>query len=138
MPDALGRPFPDTPSAAGQTAYPIPHICMRSVVRLTASATSALPRWLLLTICIVYASFGLFGRDPWKNEDAAGFGGMWTLANGTAHDWLLPNLVGKYITSAGPLGYWLRRPARHPLRRRAGAGRSAPLVPRARMRLASR
>ncbi|WP_114810770.1 ArnT family glycosyltransferase [Paraburkholderia kururiensis] len=80
---------------------------MKPVVRLTASATSALPRWLLLTICIVYASFGLFGRDPWKNEDAAGFGVMWTMANGTAHDWLLPNLVGKYITSEGPVGYWL-------------------------------
>ena len=80
---------------------------MRPVVRLTASATSALPRWLLLTICIVYASFGLFGRDPWKNEDAAGFGVMWTMANGGAHDWLLPNLVGKYLTENGPLSYWL-------------------------------
>ncbi|MEM5292847.1 glycosyltransferase family 39 protein [Burkholderia sp. JPY481] len=80
---------------------------MRPVVRLTASATSALPRWLLLAICIVYASFGLFGRDPWKNEDAAGFGVMWTMANGGAHDWLLPNLVGKYLTEDGPLGYWL-------------------------------
>ncbi|NML99485.1 glycosyltransferase family 39 protein [Paraburkholderia sp. RP-4-7] len=80
---------------------------MRPVVRLTASATSALPRWLLLTICIVYAFFGLFGRDPWKNEDAAGFGVMWTMANGSAHDWLLPNLVGKYMTEDGPLGYWL-------------------------------
>jgi 4-amino-4-deoxy-L-arabinose transferase-like glycosyltransferase len=77
------------------------------VVRLTASATSALPRWLLLTLCIVYAAFGLFGRDPWKNEDAGGFGVMWTMANGSAHDWLLPNLVGKFITSDGPLGYWL-------------------------------
>ncbi|WP_153100413.1 ArnT family glycosyltransferase [Paraburkholderia hayleyella] len=80
---------------------------MRPVVRLTASATSALPRSLLLTICIVYAAFGLFGRDPWKNEDAAGFGVMWTMARGNAHDWLLPNLVGKYMTSDGPLGYWL-------------------------------
>jgi 4-amino-4-deoxy-L-arabinose transferase-like glycosyltransferase len=80
---------------------------MRSVVRLTASATSALPRWLLLTICVVYASFGLFGRDPWKNEDAAGFGIMWTMANGSLHDWMLPNLVGKYITSDAPLAYWL-------------------------------
>ncbi|MBN3758874.1 glycosyltransferase family 39 protein [Paraburkholderia sp. Tr-20389] len=80
---------------------------MRSVVRLTASATSALPRWMLLTICVVYASFGLFGRDPWKNEDAAGFGVMWTMANGSLHDWLLPNLVGKYMTSDAPLGYWL-------------------------------
>ena len=76
---------------------------MRSVVRLTASATSALPRWLLLTICVVYASFGLFGRDPWKNEDAAGFGVMWTMANGSLHDWMLPNLVGKYITSDAPV-----------------------------------
>ncbi|SAK76668.1 glycosyltransferase [Caballeronia hypogeia] len=80
---------------------------MRSVVRLTASATSALPRWLLLAICITYASFGLFGRDPWKNEDAAGFGVMWTMANGDARDWLLPNLVGKAPTADGPLMYWL-------------------------------
>ena len=80
---------------------------MKPVVRLTASATRALPRWLLLTLCIVYAAFGLFGRDPWKNEDAAGFGVMWTMAQGSWHDWLLPNLVGKYITTDGPLGYWL-------------------------------
>src|SRR6195952_1150444 len=79
---------------------------MRNVVRLTASATSALPRWLLLTICIVYASFGLFGRDPWKNEDAAGVGVMWTLANGSLKDWLLPNLVGKALTADGPFIYW--------------------------------
>ncbi|WP_374992689.1 ArnT family glycosyltransferase, partial [Burkholderia pseudomultivorans] len=80
---------------------------MKPVVRLTASATRALPRWLLLTLCIVYAAFGLFGRDPWKNEDAAGFGVMWTMATGGWHDWLLPNLVGKFITTDGPLGYWL-------------------------------
>lgn len=80
---------------------------MKPVVRLTASATRALPRWLLLTLCFVYAAFGLFGRDPWKNEDAAGFGVMWTMAKGGWHDWLLPNLVGKFITTDGPLGYWL-------------------------------
>lgn len=80
---------------------------MKPVVRLTASATRALPRWLLLTICIVYASFGLFGRDPWKNEDAAGFGVMWTMANGDLRDWLIPNLLGKLITDSGALGYWL-------------------------------
>jgi 4-amino-4-deoxy-L-arabinose transferase-like glycosyltransferase len=80
---------------------------MKTVVRLTASATRALPRWLLLTISIVYAAFGLFGRDPWKNEDAAGFGVMWTMANGGVHDWLLPNLAGKFITDSGPAGYWL-------------------------------
>lgn len=91
----------------GHATHPLPPICMKPVVRLTASATRALPRWLLLTLCIVYAAFGLFGRDPWKNEDAAGFGVMWTMAQGGLHDWLLPNLVGKFITSDGPLGYWL-------------------------------
>jgi 4-amino-4-deoxy-L-arabinose transferase-like glycosyltransferase len=80
---------------------------MRPAVRLTAAATRALPRSLLLTLCVLYAAFGLFGRDPWKNEDAAGFGVMWTMANGNAHDWLLPNLFGKFITDEGPLGYWL-------------------------------
>ena len=80
---------------------------MRTTVRLTASATSALPRWLLFAICIVYAASGLFGRDPWKNEDAAAFGVMWTMANGGWHDWLLPNLVGKVITATGPMPFWL-------------------------------
>src|ERR1700728_4648245 len=79
---------------------------MRPVVRRPAAATSALPRWLLLAICIVYASFGLFGRDPWKNEDAAGFGVMWTMANGSVKDWLLPNVVGKALTADGPFVYW--------------------------------
>jgi 4-amino-4-deoxy-L-arabinose transferase-like glycosyltransferase len=61
---------------------------------------------MLLAICIIYASFGLFGRDPWKNEDAAGFGVMWTMANGSVKDWLLPNLVGKALTADGPFVYW--------------------------------
>lgn len=80
---------------------------IRSVVRLTASATRPLPRAALLAICVVYAAFGLFGRDPWKNEDASGFGMMWTLATGHLHDWLFPNLFGKAITVNGPLAYWL-------------------------------
>jgi 4-amino-4-deoxy-L-arabinose transferase-like glycosyltransferase len=61
---------------------------------------------MLLAICIIYASFGLFGRDPWKNEDAAGFGVMWTMANGSVKDRLLPNLVGKALTADGPFVYW--------------------------------
>jgi 4-amino-4-deoxy-L-arabinose transferase-like glycosyltransferase len=80
---------------------------MHPVVRLSASATRALPRWALFAICVIYAGSGLFGRDPWKNEDAAGFGVMWTMVQGGTHDWLLPNLIGKSITATGPLVYWL-------------------------------
>ncbi|MBU6493278.1 MAG: glycosyltransferase family 39 protein [Burkholderiales bacterium] len=74
--------------------------------RLTASATSALPRSLLFAICVIYVLAGLFGRDPWKNEDAAGFGVMWTMAQGHWHDWLLPNIAGKSVFDSGPLIFW--------------------------------
>lgn len=78
-----------------------------SRIRLTAAATRELPRWLLLAICVIYGLSGLFSRDPWKNEDAAGFGAMWTLATGNAQDWLMPNIVGRPVVQAGPLVFWI-------------------------------
>ena len=79
---------------------------MRSI-RLTAAATSTLPRFVLVLITATYGLLGIFGRDPWKNDDAAGFGAMWTLANGTWQDWLLPHIDGRSEILAGPLPYWL-------------------------------
>ncbi len=78
-----------------------------SPVHLTAAATGALPRYLLLAICIIYGLTGLFGRDPWKNEDAAGFGVMWQLGSGGVQDWLMPNIVGRPFSEDGPLVYWV-------------------------------
>lgn len=78
-----------------------------SPVQLTAAATGALPRVLLLAICVVYGLVGLFGRDPWKNEDAAGFGVMWQLASGGAQDWLMPNIAGRPYSEDGPLVFWI-------------------------------
>ena len=43
---------------------------MRSI-RLTAAATSTLPRFVLVLITAIYGLLGIFGRDPWKNDDAA-------------------------------------------------------------------
>jgi 4-amino-4-deoxy-L-arabinose transferase-like glycosyltransferase len=79
---------------------------MRSI-RLTAAATSTLPRHVLILITAIYGLLGIFGRDPWKNDDAAGFGAMWTLANGSWQDWLLPHIDGRTEILAGPLPYWL-------------------------------
>ena len=79
---------------------------MRSI-RLTAAATSTLPRFVLVLITAIYGFLGIFGRDPWKNDDAAGFGAMWTLANGSWLDWLLPHIDGRTEILAGPLPYWL-------------------------------
>ncbi|PSB91957.1 ArnT family glycosyltransferase [Candidatus Pandoraea novymonadis] len=76
-------------------------------VRITASAARKIPRSLLIAICVIYVIVGLFGRDPWKNEDATGFGVMWTMANGNLTDWLLPNIAGHPIYESGPLILWM-------------------------------
>lgn len=76
-------------------------------VRLPASATHALPRWALFALCLLYILPGLIGRDPWKPDDAAGFGIMWTMANGSLVDWLSPHIVGLPMPYEGPLAFWL-------------------------------
>ncbi len=78
-----------------------------SPARLTASATLKLPRWGIVLMCLLYIVPGLIGRDPWKSEDAAGFGAMWTMAQGSARDWLIPNVAGNPLFDSGPLAYWL-------------------------------
>ncbi len=76
-------------------------------VRLPAAATLALPRWGLVALCLMYILPGIIRRDPWKTEDAAGFGVMWTMAHGTLSDWLAPNIVGLPMTADGPLNFWI-------------------------------
>lgn len=76
-------------------------------VRLPASATLALPRWGLISLCMLYILPGLIRRDPWKNDDAAGFGIMWTMANGGLRDWLSPHIVGLPVPEEGPLAFWI-------------------------------
>lgn len=76
-------------------------------VRLSATATIALPRWGLIALCLLYILPGIVRRDPWKMDDAAGFGIMWTMAHGTLSDWLLPNIVGLPMPSEAPLAYWI-------------------------------
>ena len=76
-------------------------------VRLPASATLALPRWALFALCLLYILPGLVGRDPWKPDDAAGFGIMWTMAHGTLADWLAPNIAGLPMYEEGPLTFWI-------------------------------
>jgi 4-amino-4-deoxy-L-arabinose transferase-like glycosyltransferase len=76
-------------------------------VRLPAAATITLPRWGLVGLCLLYILPGIIRRDPWKTDDAAGFGVMWTMANGTLADWLSPNIVGLPMPNDGPLAFWV-------------------------------
>ncbi len=76
-------------------------------VRLPAAATNALPRWAIFALCLLYILPGLIGRDPWKGDDAASFGIMWTMAHGGLQDWLWPHIVGMPMPEEGPLAFWL-------------------------------
>ncbi|MCM0043686.1 MAG: glycosyltransferase [Burkholderiaceae bacterium] len=76
-------------------------------VRLPAAATHALPRWGLAAMCLLYILPGIIRRDPWKTDDAAGFGIMWTMAHGSLADWLVPNIVGLPMPGEAPLTYWI-------------------------------
>jgi len=76
-------------------------------VRLPASATLALPRWALFALALLYILPGVIGREPWKNDDAASFGIIWTMAHGTWQDWLWPNIAGMSMPEEGPLVFWL-------------------------------
>lgn len=76
-------------------------------VRLPAAATLALPRWGLLALCLLYILPGILRRDPWKTDDAAGFGIMWTMAHGSLADWLSPNIAGMAMPGEAPLAFWI-------------------------------
>ncbi|MDQ6830108.1 MAG: glycosyltransferase family 39 protein, partial [Gemmatimonadota bacterium] len=99
--------FSSPHTTPGSLSHPTGH----SPARLIASDTLKLPRWALIALCLVYILPGLIGRDPWKSEDAAGFGVMWTMATGSGHggfaDWLLPNVAGAPVLESGPLMYWV-------------------------------
>ena len=61
----------------------------------------------MVLLTLIYALAGLFGRDPWKNDDALGIGVMWTMVKGSWIDWLLPHLAGREDIMGPPLPYWL-------------------------------
>lgn len=73
---------------------------------VTQKSVQALPRWALWLLCAAYVLPGVIGRDPWKNDDIASFGQMWSLAQGHA-SWLSPNIGGIAPDAGGLLPYWL-------------------------------
>ena len=74
---------------------------------VTSLEAGRLPRWIPVLLCAVYVVAGLLGRDPWRTDDAAGFGIAHTMALGSAIDWLVPNVHGTPVPETGPLPFWL-------------------------------
>jgi 4-amino-4-deoxy-L-arabinose transferase-like glycosyltransferase len=61
----------------------------------------------MVAITCIYAFSGLFGHDPWKNDDAEGFGTMWNVAHGNLQDFAFPHISGREALVGPPLPYWL-------------------------------
>ncbi|WP_306604222.1 glycosyltransferase family 39 protein [Azonexus sp.] len=59
--------------------------------------------WMLAGMLAFYVLAGLFGRDPWKGEDAIHIGTAWQML--TSGDWLSPSLAGRPFHEP-PLYYW--------------------------------
>ena len=76
-----------------------------SPARVSAAAAAKLPRAVLLALIVAYIVSGLFGRDPWQEDDATGFGIMWTMAR--SGEWLLPAVAGELVAAEGPLAFWV-------------------------------
>lgn len=79
---------------------------MRSFI-ITSTQARKLPRWGLLLLCALYILPGLLGRDPWRVDDAAGFGIAFTMYQGALIDWLVPNVAGQTLPGQGPLPFAL-------------------------------
>ena len=59
--------------------------------------------WSLAAMLAFYVLAGLFGRDPWKGEDAVHIGSAWHMLH--YGDWLSPDLAGRPFNEP-PLYYW--------------------------------
>jgi len=78
-------------------AAPIPWYARRIPLPLSS--------WPLAALVAAFLLPGLVGHDPWKTEDALGFGVVYQmLASG---DWLRPMLAGEPFYEDGPLYPWV-------------------------------
>lgn len=64
-----------------------------------------LPAPALALLVAAFLLPGLVGHDPWKTEDAVGFGVVWQMVQGGG--WLTPKLAGEFWYDDGPLYFWV-------------------------------
>jgi len=59
---------------------------------------------LLLVLCAAWVTVGLVGHDPWKPNEAYGFGIIHHFLQ--SGDWLVPVLAGQPYPDRPPLYFW--------------------------------
>lgn len=75
--------------------------------RLTAPATTKLPRLFLLAVGVIYIFAGLFFRDPWRTDDVVGLATMMTALSHPGHTLLMPQIGDLAFAQNGPLITWV-------------------------------
>ena len=84
-----------------------PSASQSTPARLTANATTKLPRVVLLVLALAYVFAGLYGRDPWKNDDVVSLATMLSALQSQGVDWLIPHMGELELTQGGPMVMWL-------------------------------
>ncbi len=63
------------------------------------------PHILVLGLSLIWMLPGLWGHDPWKPDEAAAFGVVYSMLRGSG--WLVPQLAGEIVLESPPLFYWV-------------------------------
>lgn len=74
---------------------------------LSQEAARRLPRYALLLLLLAFILSGLWSRDFWTLRDAEAFGIAKSMLTSGGAAWLLPEVAGAPVTSAGPLASWV-------------------------------
>ena len=69
------------------------------------SAVRSVPLWIVVAIVALYASAGLIGHDPWKQDEAYVFGGILDLLK--SGDWVVLKVGGVPFMEKPPLFHWV-------------------------------
>jgi len=85
----------------------VPSFSSATPARLTALATTRLPRLVLLAVIFLYILLGLFGRDPWKTDDVVGLAAILTAARDGGSHHLFPHIGNMALASIGPMIHWV-------------------------------
>jgi 4-amino-4-deoxy-L-arabinose transferase-like glycosyltransferase len=80
-----------------------PMICLTFLALIRRGIRLPPAGWMLAAMLAFYVLAGLFGRDPWKGEDAIHIGTAWHMLH--YGDWLSPDLAGRPFHEP-PLYYW--------------------------------
>ncbi len=78
-----------------------------SPVRVSSEAAHKLPRFMLLTVLIVFALSGLFGRDLWSSDEAQMLGEVSTMMRSDIIGIFMPGMGSEVIVEHGPLTVWI-------------------------------